>query len=208
MTPIAFRALAGDGQAERWVPEALPWVHEAGNPYYDWFFGGRERTLAVLGDWMRRPSSEVFVGRAVMLVEGRQRTGGFIALGGEELRQCRRADALAAMETAGRQGRGTLVARMRQTQELFGPVPADAFYLSKMGVVAAARREGRGGQIVHEYLSTGTALGFRRFCLDVCAGNAAAVRLYRAAGFRVGRSGSSQQPAMTYLRMGLELEQA
>lgn len=62
MTPFAFRALAYDGQAERWVPEALPWVHEAGNPYY-WFFGGPEQALAVLGDWTRQTSLEVFIGR-------------------------------------------------------------------------------------------------------------------------------------------------
>ena len=157
MTPIAFRALAADGQAEHWASEALPCVHEAGNPYYDWILGGREQALAVLGDWMRRTSSEVFVGRAVVVVEGHWRTGGFIALGGDELRHGRRADALAAMETAGPQEGGTLLAlaRMRLTQELFGPVPA-------------------------------------------------AVRLYRAAGFRVSRSSCRDEAAMTYLRMNLE----
>jgi ribosomal protein S18 acetylase RimI-like enzyme len=208
MSLITFRPLTEDREAERWVPEALPWVHEAGNPYYDWFFGGRERALTMLRDWMRRTSSEVFVGRSVLLVESGRPAGGFIALGGDELQHCRRADAVAAMEAAGREGRGRLLARMREAHELFAPVPADVFYLSKMGVVTAARGAGRGGRLVREYLSTGTALGFRRFCLDVCAGNTAAVRLYRAAGFRVGRTGCSDEAAMTYLRMNLELNNA
>lgn len=77
-----------------------------------------------------------------------------------------------------------------------------------MGVVAAARGEGHGRLIPREYLSAATGLGFRRFCLDVCAGNTAAVRLYRAAGFRVSRSGCSDEAAMTYLRMNLELNHA
>jgi hypothetical protein len=110
-----------DGAYLRRVADVAPWSEEVGC-----------RGILVYSD-----NSLVDPWLVAQLVLHR-RTGGFIAQGGGELRHCRRADALAAMERADPQGRGTLLARMRPTHELFGPVPADAFYLSKMG------RRGRG----------------------------------------------------------------
>jgi ribosomal protein S18 acetylase RimI-like enzyme len=97
---------------------------------------------------------------------------------------------------------------MRAARRLFAPVPDDVFYLSKLGVAAAARQAGRGSQLVGAYVTRGETLGFRRFWLDVHAGNLPAIRLYRAAGFRVRSTTAGDGGDLTYLRMSLELEDA
>lgn len=208
MAVITLRPLTDEREVVRWAPDVLPWVHEAGNPYYDWFFGSRAEASSALVEWMVRPSSEVFVGRAVLLEEGEQATGGFIALDGARLRDCRRADAVAAMGAAGRGRREELIERMHAARRLSAPVPDDVFYLSKLGVAAAARRAGRGSQLIGAYLTRGETLGFRRFWLDVHAGNLPAIRLYRAAGFRVRSATAGAGGDLTYLRMSLEPEDA
>jgi ribosomal protein S18 acetylase RimI-like enzyme len=205
-----FRPLSQDRNADRWIPQLLPWVWEAGDPYYSWFFEGivaPDRPQPILAGWMRRRSSEVSLERAVLLVTGDRAVGGFIALGGSDLQACRRADTLAALQAAGREGRSLLASRIRQSRELFGPVAADAFYLSKLWVAAGSRRAGHGTRILQEYLRTGTALGFRRFRLDVCAENRAAIGLYLASGFTVLRESGNDQAGMTYLQMALELRE-
>jgi ribosomal protein S18 acetylase RimI-like enzyme len=204
---MEFRSLSGDRNAERWIPQVLPWVWEAGDPYYSWFFGGivaADRPQPVLAGWMQRRSSEVSVARSVLLVTGDRAVGGFIALAGPDLQACRRADTLAALQAASQEGRRTLASRIRQSQELFGPVGVDEFYLSKLWVAAGFRRAGHGTRILQEYLRTGMAQGFRRFRLDVWAQNRPAVELYLAAGFGVLRQSSSERAGMTYLNMALE----
>jgi ribosomal protein S18 acetylase RimI-like enzyme len=207
---MEFRLLSGDRNAERWIPQVLPWVWEAGDPYYSWFFGGivaADRPQPVLAGWMRRRSSEVSVARAVLLVTGDRAVGGFIALAGPDLQACRRADTLAALQAASREGRRTLASRIRQSQELFGPVAVDEFYLSKLWVAAGFRRAGHGARILQEYLRTGRAHGFRRFRLDVDVQNRAAVGLYLASGFAMLPESGNDQAGMTYLPMALELRE-
>lgn len=200
-----FQALSQDQSIERRIASTLPWIHEAGNPYYDWFFGGATEAESGLAQWMRRPSSEVFVGRVRLLVDDLHSVGGFIAMPGSELAACRRLDALASMQAAERAQRDSVLARMRLAHGLFGSLSAQDFYLSKMGVLSGHRGAGHGATIVRQYLDLGAELGFQRFRLDVSAGNRAAVRLYEAAGFRVLRESSLPgQGDMTYLDMALE----
>jgi ribosomal protein S18 acetylase RimI-like enzyme len=204
---MTFQPLAEDQNADRRIPEILPWVVQAGDPYYSWFFRGiglAGRPDPVLANWMRRRSSEVSVDRAVLLVTGERAVGGFIALGGQDLEVCRRADTLAALQAAGREGRSLVAERIQQGRELFAPVAKDEFYLSKLWVASAFRRAGHGGRLLREYVRTGMAQGFRRFRLDVWAQNRPAVELYRTAGFEVLRESSDRRAGMTYLHMALE----
>ena len=203
-----FRSLPQDQSIEQWIPTTLPWIHEAGNPYYDWLFGGAAEATLALAEWMRRPSSEVFVGRIMLLVDTGHTLGGFIALPGSELDTCRRLDAFAAVQAAGPEQRRSMLTRMRLARGLFATVSAQEFYLSKMAVLPRHRGAGHGAAIVREYLDVGAALGFRRFRLDVWAGNQPAIHLYEAAGFRTLRESSAQQARMTYLDMALEREPA
>jgi ribosomal protein S18 acetylase RimI-like enzyme len=198
---MRFRPLSSRG-----IPAALPWVHAAGQPYIDWLLGGRAATLRILEQWMRRPSSEVFMGR-VVVVEDRQPVGGFIAIPGGELARCRMQDALAAAAAAPEQ-RSLVARKLRLGRGLFAEVHADELYLSRMGVVAQARRRGYGKAIVREYLRNGALRGFRRFTLDVCSGNLAAIELYRSFGFRAEREHQVRDVEMTYVRMALEVSTA
>jgi ribosomal protein S18 acetylase RimI-like enzyme len=205
---MRFRPLSEDRSAHRWIPQILPWVRQAGDPYYSWFFGGiglGDRPEQVLASWMRRRSSEVSIERTVLLVADDCAVGGFIALGGADLQACRRADTLAALQAAGRDGRNRLAERIQQSQELFTSVAEDDLYLSKLWVASGFRRAGYGIRILREYIHTGMAHGFRRFGLDVWAQNRPAVELYLAAGFAVGRESRSDRAGMTYLQMALEL---
>jgi [ribosomal protein S18]-alanine N-acetyltransferase len=205
-----FRSLSGDHHAERWIPQVLPWLQEAGDPYYRWFFGGiipTDRTQSLLADWMRRRSSELSIERAVLLVTGECALGGFIALGGADLQACRRADALAVLQAAGRQGQSLLRERIRDGRNLFGPVAADELYLSKLGVARGLRRAGYGAKILQRYIDRGAADGFRRFRLDVWAENRPAIGLYWSFGFQVVRELRNDRAGMTYLNMVLELRE-
>jgi ribosomal protein S18 acetylase RimI-like enzyme len=185
--------------------EIASWVLEAGSPYYEWFFGGRERAEAAVAEWVGRPSSEVWAGRATLVLEGEEAVGGYIAVAGRELADCRAADALAAVRAAGRAGGREEVSALRRrleaAQELFPAPEPDELYLSKMAVFAAWRGTGRGRPLVEEYLAEGRERGFRRFKLDVWAGNRAAVRLYESLGFERVHESPGPEPGLDYVQM-------
>lgn len=194
---MRFRPLAS-----REIPAALPWIHAAGQPYVDWLLGSRSAASRILEQWIRRPSSEVFIGRVVVVADTTP-VGGFIAIPGGELARCRMQDALAAAAAAPGQ-RSVLVRKLRVGRTLFPEVAADEFYLSRMGVVTQARRRGYGRAIVREYLRDGRRRGFGRFTLDVWSGNLAAIELYRSFGFRAEQQHHARDVEMTYVRMALE----
>jgi ribosomal protein S18 acetylase RimI-like enzyme len=200
----SFVALEGHRQAERFLDAALPGVHDAGRPYVDWFFGGPAEARAALRSWMARPSSEVFVGRAVLLVADDAVLGGLIALSGAELARCRQADTVAAISLAGPAGRSNVIERVKLSRELFAPVVDDAWYLSKIWVSPEAQGAGHGAALLQHYLDIGTRDGFTRFQLDVWSGNDAAIRLYRRFGFETIQESSSERAAMSYISMVAE----
>ncbi len=69
----------------------------------------------------------------------------------------------------------------------FARVIADEAELLGIGVLPAARGRGLGGRLLADVLATAGQRGARRIVLEVCHENAAAHRLYTAAGFtRVG----------------------
>ena len=199
-----IRSLADDPAAEALVDDVLPWVHEAGCPYFDWFFGGEEAALASLAEWMRRPSSEVYVGRLTVLQDGDRPIGGFVALTGAELEECRGEDAMAAVRAAGRDGLADLRARLAAGKELFAPVGHDDFYLSKIGVLRELRGRRYGRRLLERYLDDGRAGGFRRFRLDVSADNEPALRFYRGFGFQVVNEAASDAAGLAYTSLLLE----
>ena len=198
-TPKLVRQLADLPDADRYIQRTLPWVHEAGNPYFDWLFGGAAAAHAVLNAWMSRPSSEVSVRRISILMSPTDASGGFLALSGDELARARRADTLATLKE---QVPG-LRDRLAAARGLFSPVEPDEFYLSKIGVALEFRSTGMGRKLIQEYLDSGRSAGFRRFRLNVSADNDRAVALYRAAGF--GVDARKRRAGMTYLAMTLDL---
>jgi ribosomal protein S18 acetylase RimI-like enzyme len=201
---LSFRA-AAEGEATRLVPTTLSWLYEAGNPFYDWFFGELVDGPRTVGEWMLRPSSEVSLSRIQLLVDGDEPVGGFVALSGDELLACRRADALALMTSVGRDAWVRVEQKATLARELFPPVEPGDYYLSKMGVVAERRGRGHGAAVAAEYVEEGTRRGFRRFRLDVWSENRAAIRLYESLGFETTAESTSLRAGLTYLAMSHEL---
>ncbi len=178
-----FRALAEAADAERYLPDLIPWVHEAGNPYLDWLLGSPEAAREAIGMWMVREGSEISLKRVVALFEEGNPVGGFVALSGADLQLCARADTLTVLKAVGRRGRSELLLRAADVADLRTPVEPDEWFLSKLGVLEPFRRGGRGRAIVHEFLERGRAAGFSRFRLDVWGNDAHTVRMYESAGF-------------------------
>jgi ribosomal protein S18 acetylase RimI-like enzyme len=196
-----FRALSDDPDRVRFLPEVLPWVHEAGNPYFDWVFGGPDQARRTLGDWMQRNSSEVSLTRVVLLLEAEAPLGGFISMGGGELLLCRKADTLAVLNEPDKTRKAELSSRLEATRGLFPLVGADQYYLSKVGIAAYARGQGLGRVLTEAYLERGRSAGFTRFRLDVCSENQPALRLYTSLGFRVVSESVSDEAKLRYLAL-------
>ena len=176
-------------------------IHEAGQPYYDWFFAGPRDARAAVESWLARPSSELSASRVSLVYSGRSRPDGvFIGLDGADLRACRSSDLLALVRrTADAMEREALVERIAQTRDLFAPVEDDEYHLSKIGVAPDRRGVGVGRAVLGEFLAAGEACGYRRFSLDVSAGNTPALRLYASAGFK--QRELRERMGMRYLRM-------
>jgi ribosomal protein S18 acetylase RimI-like enzyme len=189
---------------ERLVPAVLPWVLEAGSPYFEWLLGGASAARTTIGSWMRRPSSEVSIQRTTIMLHGGSPVGAFIALDPSELRACRAVDALAALRDVDPGERGAFLSRMAEAKRMLPPVDDDHFYLSKMAVASDRRRRGIGRKLVREFLDQGNASRFRQFRLDVHAQNTLAIKLYRSEGFEVVAEGSAADGKIRYIAMTLE----
>ena len=125
----------------------------------------------------------------------------YLALSGEELGPCRRADGLALLAETGHDAdaRAKLAAHLEAANGLFPPVAADEFYLSKIGVTPSYRGRGFGRTLTGRFLDEGAGLGFSRFRLDVSADNAPAVHVYESLGFRVDVE--TERAGMRYFSM-------
>lgn len=184
----------------------LAWIHEAGNPYFDWFLGTPERARAVITRWFGHPAAEIAAARVRLVQEEGRDLGGFIALDGKALRKARRADATMLLPAFPKEERADLLTRLKASDALFRAPDDDEYYLSKMGVLPAARGRGCGKVVLAAYLAAGTAAGHRRFSLDVAADNIAAQRLYENDGFRTVAETSIPATPIRYVSMLKELE--
>ncbi len=182
-----FYPLAQDSHPERFIPEILPWLHEAGNPYFDWIFGCPKVARESLAARMRKQAAEFSVSRATLLLDDSQPVGGFVALGGTELARCRVADMVALLKEKTNKESADQRARLEAAQQLFPRVAVEEFYLSKVGVNADWRGNGLGRALVLAYVAAGRTAGFQRFRLDVWAENKPAIQLYLSLGFQVDR---------------------
>jgi GNAT superfamily N-acetyltransferase len=199
-----FGDVGSQADEDRLVPVVLPWVLEAGSPYFEWLLGGASVARKTIENWMRRPSSEISIRRTTIILHGGSPVGAFIALDPSELRTCRAADALAALRDVDPGERGTFLPRMAEAKRMLQPVDEDHFYLSKMGVASDRRRRGIGRKLVREFLEQGRASGFRRFRLDVHAQNTIAIGLYRSEGFESVAEGSAADGKLRYIAMATE----
>lgn len=201
---LEFRKSSQYTDPHNLIRKVLPWVHAAGNPYFDWVFGGTRIANQLLCHWMGRPSSEISILKAQLLICKNQISGGFIALSGKELKKCRKADAMALLKFFDKDNRHSLVQRLATTSNLFPPVEDDEFYLSKMGINANFQGKGLGLNLISEYLKEGDSQGFRRYRLDVFDGNYPAIHCYRKYGFQIDKQSQSKDGSIVYYAMKYE----
>jgi ribosomal protein S18 acetylase RimI-like enzyme len=180
----------------------LPWIHEAGNPYFDAFFGSPDAARRALCRWMGRPTSEVAITRVTVLLDGDRPVGCFVALSGADLARCLRADSLAAIREAGREGRRALLDRARGLAAARVPVPEDAYFLSKLAVAAELRGAGLGRALLEKFLAVGRRGGFSVFRTDARPEDAHIVHLYESAGFRTIAESATGVLAMVLVERG------
>jgi len=201
---MSFAALSGEDIGEVDVPMVVTLIHEAGNPYLDWFFGDSERARLTLERWVRRSSSEYALGRVRTVFAGDDLAGIYVGLGGAELAACRKADAVTVFKEAGAEGRSALRDRLAQRRGLFPEVTDDEFYLSNIGVAASQRGKGLCRQLLDMYLAEGRAAGYSRFRLDVSSANVPAQRLYETFGFRTFHDYSTPDGQLSYRSLILD----
>lgn len=201
---LSYVRLADNPSPGELIPQTIPWVLLAGNPYYEWLFGNPELATRILDLWMRRRTSEVSILRVTILRSDGEIAGGFIGLDGLELKRSRKADAVAIFREVSAADRVSLMDRLSNSANLFLPVEDDEYYLSKMGLHSAFRGKGYGRLLLERYIEEGKARGHVRYRLDVHRDNVAAIRLYQSFGFRVASQAQTTDGALTYYAMVYE----
>jgi ribosomal protein S18 acetylase RimI-like enzyme len=184
------------------------WIHQASNPFADWYFGDPAVALEVITEWMGRPSSELHLGRARFLVDGDSDVpaGVLIGMHGETLATCRAADFVAFCEElgSGPDAEAVIEQVLPVARRLFSPVAHDAFYISRVVVDPARRGLGLGRALVEKTIESLEAAGARRFRLDVSRDNFAAMQTYHALGFRVVGTAEVAEHGLVYHAMERE----
>jgi ribosomal protein S18 acetylase RimI-like enzyme len=197
-----FRPFRDCHDPERLTASIAALIHEAGNPYYNWLYGGPSEARAAVDRQFRLPASEISSTRVTALMKVDVLVGIYVALTGAELARARMIDAAAIVSRERSQGSPSpLRDRMAETRGLFASVRHDDFYLSKIGVVKRYRRRDWGRVLLDNYLAAGRRAGFTRFRLDVSADNATAIALYQSAGFVI--ESTADRAGMTYAAMAL-----
>jgi ribosomal protein S18 acetylase RimI-like enzyme len=199
-----MRPLALDRDTRPALVPGLPdWILDAGNPYLEWFLGGRERARTTVLDWLGEETSEL-AARWVTIAYDRDRAiGGFVALPGRDVARARRADLLWLLKATSGSDRDAIRRRLQESRELFLPVEESHRYLSKIGLVREYRGHGHGGELLDAFLRYSFDAEYEHVRLDVFAGNQRAVRLFGERGFVVIGEREIGALAAPYLAMTL-----
>lgn len=188
------------------VATLQPWIVEASMPYAEWYFGDADSAAEMMRHWMERPSSELYIGRAMLMMETvEQPLGCVIGMSGTELASCRAKDFAAFCEAvdSNPEADDLIAQTIEVSRELFPPVEDDEFYISRVAVDPQRRGRGLGRSMLQHAIEAQRAQGFSRFSLDVSAENAAAIQMYESLGMRVLRKGTSPDAGLQYYRLAL-----
>ncbi len=189
---------------EQKLDDIIPWVHQAGQPYYDVFLEGTD-SEEVLSRWLQRRSSELALRRTRLAVVDDRIAGGYIAVAGTDLAACRQADLLDLARTMGDRSYSELRSRMNDLDELFAPVEAHDFYLSKLGVMPRAAHRELEIPLLDDCIQRAEHGGFGQVRTDVCEDDEAMRSLLQTYGFRPIYRGKTPDGQLRYLSMSLEV---
>jgi GNAT superfamily N-acetyltransferase len=188
---------------EERVASILPWLHESGNPYWDWLWGSPQLGRSKLIEWLGRPDSELSERRVRYLQAGDRIIGGYIALQSSELKACRRADFLALAVHLRRAPQDSMLTRLRQSQSIFSAAEEkeNLCYLTRLGINVSDRSRGFARQLLDIVMAENRAQGIDKLQVDVFANNTHAIRLYHSAGFQLISSVSIPETNICYQSM-------
>ncbi len=190
------------------IPTLAPWVVDASNPFADWYFGDPDVAAEILTEWMARPDSELYLGRALLLSDAVGKPEGVIVwVRGAQLSGCRAADFFAFLGDLGGGPEVDAIARQvtASAQALFPAVEAGDAYISRVAVDGARRGQGVGKRLLQAMLVALRDEGFSRVRLDVSDDNAVAISLYESAGFVTQSTSPQNETGLCYRAMVLTL---
>jgi ribosomal protein S18 acetylase RimI-like enzyme len=194
----------GKGWCLQHLPTLVPWIHEASQPFADWYFGDAATAADILGEWMRRATSEVHLGRALVALDA---AGGplgcLVGMNGLALERCRAADFAALCEELGSDPDASAVLEelVTASRALFAPVPHTAFYVSRVAVAPHARGQGLGRCLLEAALERARRARCTQLHLDVSTANQGAIRTYGHVGLEVVTTGVHEPSGLAYHRM-------
>jgi ribosomal protein S18 acetylase RimI-like enzyme len=186
------------------LPTLVPWIHEASQPFAEWYFGDTATAADILSEWMSRPTSELHLGRALLALDA---TGGplgcLVGMDGVALERCRAADFAALCEElgSGPDASAVLEELVTASRALFVPVPHTAFYVSRVAVAPHARGRGLGRCLLQAALERAQRAGCTELHLDVSTANQGAIRTYGHVGLEVVSTGVHEPSGLAYHRM-------
>jgi ribosomal protein S18 acetylase RimI-like enzyme len=181
-----------------------PWVIEASRPFADWYFGEPDVAAEILREWMARPGSEIYAGRATLIEDDSALgVGCIITVPGGDLGRSRAEDfAVFCAEIESEPTAAEMAGEvLTVSQELFPPVASGDLYISRVGVDPSRRGHGIGRALVRHAVEMAGDLDMRGCRLDVSSDNAAAIRAYEAAGLVVISTSRSVLAGLSYSAM-------
>lgn len=189
-------------EIEQRLDRIVPWVLDAGRPYYDVFLEGTD-PREVITRWLQRRSSELALRRTRLAVADDRIAGGYVAVAGRQLAAARQADLLDLARLMGKRSYSELRARMNDLENLFAPVEAHDFYLSKLGVIQQMEDRELEHPLMDDCIRRARHGGFGQVRTDVCEDDEEMRELFETYGFRPIHRGKASTGDLRYLSMSL-----
>lgn len=189
---------------ERKLQDIVPWLHQAGQPFYNIFLDGADPD-STLRRWLMRRSSELSLQRIRLLITDDRIAGGYVSLSGRDLPGCRQADLLDLARSMGTESYTRLRDRMEDLRDLFAPVEENDFYLSKLGLLPQKDSPSLRQVLLDDCIRRATQGGFRRVRVDVPEQDRSRRDFYGGQGFDAIYRGKAPTSNLKYLAMVFDL---
>jgi ribosomal protein S18 acetylase RimI-like enzyme len=177
--------LDGAAGSEVFIPTIMRWIIDAEQPFAGWLYRSEEIVRLITEERIKRPTSEIWLGRMSLTQLNGDPFGGFVGLTATSLQCCFAADVMALLSREPKERRVTRAIELREALSSWPPVAENTYYLSHLGISPEFRGRGLGRYVIDSFLQQGRAEGFKRFQLNVLAENEPAVRVYGSVGFVV-----------------------
>lgn len=189
---------------EHKLQEIVPWVLQAGRPFYNIFLHGADPETTI-HRWLTRRSSELSLQRLRLLISDDRIVGGYISLSGRDLPGSRQADLLDLARSMGPDSYPQLRDRMEDLRDLFAPVEENDFYLSKLGLLPQHQSPSLRQALLDDCIRRARQGSFRRVRVDVPEQDRTLRDFYGGQGFEAFYRGKAPTSNLKYLSMAFDL---